>query len=117
LSGILFASVAISPFYKEPFSLCLIKDVFGFPCPGCGLTRAVLFLAHGDFRSALELNMNSLLVFCLLILFWLCMAFNVATHNEIKIQFTRLESFFLILLSVALTATGWIYNLQGNPWV
>jgi len=65
----------------------------------------------------MELNANSLLVFSLLILFWLHTAYNIATHNEIKVQFTRLESFFLILLTVAATASGWIYNLQNNPWV
>lgn len=117
LSGILFASAVISPFHREVFSLCLLKDVFGIPCPGCGLIRAFLFLAHGDLRSAMELNANSLLVFSIVVLLWLYSAFNALTHNEIKVRLTRMESFSLVTLSAIATASGWIYNLQRNPWV
>ncbi len=31
---------------------CPINLVFGVPCPGCGLTRAVLCIFHGDFSGA-----------------------------------------------------------------
>ena len=117
LSGILFASVVISPFHREVFSLCLLKDLFGIPCPGCGLTRAFLFLGHGDIRSATELNVNSLLAFPLVILLWLHAAFNAATHNEIKVHLTRIESISLVTLAAMAMASGWIYNLQRNPWV
>lgn len=117
LSGILLASVVIPPFHREFFSVCLLKDIFGIPCPGCGLTRAFLFLAHGDLRSAMELNANSLLVFSLVVLFWLHAAFNALTHNEIKVHLTRFESFSLVTFAAVATASGWIYNLQRNPWV
>ena len=30
--------------------------MLGFPCPGCGLTRATLALVHGDFAGALHLH-------------------------------------------------------------
>ena len=33
--------------YKCPF-----KALTGIPCPGCGMTRAVLFACKGDFRKA-----------------------------------------------------------------
>jgi hypothetical protein len=39
---------------RLPF--CPLASVFGVPCPGCGLTRATLALAHGDLRHALELH-------------------------------------------------------------
>jgi hypothetical protein len=32
---------------------CPILHVFGIPCPGCGLTRASLFLFHGDWHQAM----------------------------------------------------------------
>jgi hypothetical protein len=117
LSGILFASLVVSPFHREVFSVCLLKDVFGIPCPGCGLTRAFLFLAHGDLRSALELNANSLLVFSLVVLLWVHSAYNALTHNEIKVHLTRMESFSMATLAAIATASGWIYNLQRNPWL
>lgn len=40
--------------FRLPF--CPLASVFGVPCPGCGLTRATLALAHGELRHALQLH-------------------------------------------------------------
>jgi hypothetical protein len=47
----MFASIVL---FKLPF--CPLASVLGVPCPGCGLTRATLALAHGELRQALELH-------------------------------------------------------------
>lgn len=31
---------------------CVFRDCLGFPCPGCGMSRAVLALARLDFAAA-----------------------------------------------------------------
>ena len=37
----------------EKFMLpCLTKSIFGIDCPGCGLQRAVLLVAKGEFIAA-----------------------------------------------------------------
>lgn len=33
--------------------VCIIKNVTGIPCPGCGLTRAGVALLHGDLYQAM----------------------------------------------------------------
>ena len=35
---------------------CLWKTIFGFHCPGCGLTTALISLMKLDFRGAFESN-------------------------------------------------------------
>lgn len=35
---------------------CLWKTIFGFHCPGCGLTTAFISLMELDFRKAFESN-------------------------------------------------------------
>ncbi len=40
----------------EGLPLCFIKQISGFFCPGCGLTRAFSFLFKGDFHHALLMN-------------------------------------------------------------
>ena len=31
---------------------CMSRAVFGLRCPGCGLTRSIIHLAHGDWRAS-----------------------------------------------------------------
>lgn len=35
-------------------TLCFFKNIYGAPCPGCGLTRAYLSLVRGEFFLALR---------------------------------------------------------------
>lgn len=36
--------------------LCPLQNMWGIPCPGCGLTRATVALAQGDVARALHLH-------------------------------------------------------------
>jgi hypothetical protein len=36
--------------------LCPFRLATGLPCPGCGLTRSWVYIAHGDFGAALRAN-------------------------------------------------------------
>ncbi len=35
---------------------CWSYSVFGVKCPGCGLTRSIVYLAHGDWRASWEMH-------------------------------------------------------------
>ncbi|MGH7191968.1 MAG: DUF2752 domain-containing protein, partial [Candidatus Saccharimonadales bacterium] len=39
------------PNYPLPH-LCMSRSLFGLSCPGCGLTRSFIRLAHGDWQAA-----------------------------------------------------------------
>ncbi|HEY4261047.1 MAG TPA: DUF2752 domain-containing protein [Schlesneria sp.] len=47
---------------------CGMQIMFGRPCPGCGLTRSFIHLAHGDWRRSLAIHrigwLLALLVVC-----------------------------------------------------
>jgi hypothetical protein len=47
---------------------CVSRYVFGLPCPGCGLTRSFVSLAHGDLVESLRFNPAGVLLFALIAL-------------------------------------------------
>ena len=65
----IFLLVPTSWFESRP-SICLIRAVFGVRCPGCGMTRAISCVFHGDFKKAFSYNKLVVLVFPLLCYTW-----------------------------------------------
>ncbi|MGI6595846.1 MAG: DUF2752 domain-containing protein [Elusimicrobia bacterium] len=47
-------------------SICLYKNLFEIECPGCGITRAVLYVIHCRLSEAIALNKLIVIVFPLL---------------------------------------------------
>ncbi len=70
-AGFLAALFTFFALYQAPlvpeFRLCGFYWLTGWPCPLCGLTRAMSQLFHGHMRSAIELNALSPLVIVLLV--------------------------------------------------
>ncbi len=117
LAGILLISVLMPPFHEGGFTVCLFKNAFSIPCPGCGMTRAILFLGHGDICEAITLNPNSLLVFLIIGCLWLNKTIQIFTGKSVKVQLTHNERIMVYVMSGFLMITVWIYNLALNPWV
>jgi len=53
----IFVGSALLPYsWIEGSNLCYLKSLFGFDCPGCGLTRAFSYLFKGEFRQSIQMN-------------------------------------------------------------
>jgi hypothetical protein len=50
------AGSLIEPWGAAELSLCWFRRISGLPCPGCGLTRAVISLARGELVRSLEFH-------------------------------------------------------------
>lgn len=46
----------VRPVVTEGPVLCPVRLGIGLPCPGCGVTRAFSFMAHGEFGRAIQFN-------------------------------------------------------------
>lgn len=42
--------------FNLPSWQCPIRSALGVPCPGCGLSRATIEIAHGDWQKALTIH-------------------------------------------------------------
>ena len=62
-------------YYPESntYSVCIIKNISGFPCPSCGATRAVQLLFKGDFMGSIFMNPFGIIISAILTLlpFWI----------------------------------------------
>lgn len=72
LGGTLFLALKDAPTLEQGPSLCLIKNISGHNCPGCGTTRAIAAVLRGEFTQAFAFNRLIILTFPLLalVLLW-----------------------------------------------
>ncbi len=68
-------------------SVCLIKNITGHECPGCGMTHAILNIFHGNFTQAFYYNKLVIVIFPLLSYIWL---------KTIAVSYKKLTSDFKI---------------------
>lgn len=54
----------------NPFTFCLFTNLTGHRCPGCGMTRAVFCVLHGELAEAWACNRLVVVVFPLLAWYW-----------------------------------------------
>ncbi len=55
------------PGWQTPLpEICMSHRLFGFPCPGCGLTRSTLAMVRGDLPAAFAFNPAGPFVFALI---------------------------------------------------
>ncbi len=52
-------------------SLCIHYLITGKQCYGCGTTRAIQHLIHGEFTKAWQFNKLSFIIFALLLYLWI----------------------------------------------
>lgn len=84
---------------------CPARQWFGYTCPGCGLTRSFIHLAHGDLAASLRCNRVG----------WLLMALTAA---QIPYRLLALSRFGYVLPAGVTRVTGalMIAILVGN-WI
>ena len=56
---------------NKQHSICLIKNIFGVECYGCGITRAIISGVQLDFIKAIEYNKMVIIVLPLFINEWI----------------------------------------------
>ncbi len=91
---------------------CAMHTRFGIDCPGCGLTRSFIHLAHGDVQSAWRLNPASLLVFAFVASqIPLALAHLLAVPGRFFSTWTWWNERALILLLIVLFVQ-WLWRLM-----
>jgi hypothetical protein len=103
------ASSRTSGFTQGPI-VCPVRLLTGFPCPGCGTTRAIGAISSGDFEQAWSLNPIAFLVCAIAI----TCALKITPLNRLILQVSNLfrsrstsnQVAFLLLLYVFVWMTA-----------
>jgi hypothetical protein len=97
---------------NNPYPRCLLKQLTGIDCPGCGGTRAVYSLLHGDVAGAADHNV---LAFVALPLIAYLVARFVLARFEIDLPAPRMtRSLAWAMVAVTLVFTL-VRNIPGWP--
>jgi hypothetical protein len=91
---------------------CLVKYTTGFDCPGCGGTRALFYLLHGDVAAAARAHL--MLVFATPFLVYLYIAW--AAGSVVKTKW--LPKLYLSPLTISIFLAAWgVFSVVRNlPW-
>ena len=88
--------------YLPTVSLCPFHAVTGFPCPGCGMTRAMICLGQLKVKEAIGFNLFSAPLLILMILYVWPGKFPFFMHHKV---------FSIIMLIVVIFV--WLMRLAG----
>ena len=96
------------------YPICYFRVVTGLNCPGCGITRAIHQLLHGNIAAAARLNL--LLVLCLPFSAWWAIRNGAAWIQGQPMAFSIRPLWIWTFLAVASVFTV-IRNLPGFEWL
>lgn len=91
---------------------CSVRLLFGFRCPGCGMTTSWAHFVRGQFAESVRVNIGGFLlaVFSLVVAFFALRTFWTAGLPSVRIQ----QAATLTLIAIALvTGVDWLTRLFG----
>lgn len=94
-------------------AFCPLLRLTGVPCAGCGLTRAFLFLLHGEFARAAYINP---MAYALLAVLLYCAYFRYIRGSKIK-EFRILLTCLVTVMLIFYVIRMYLYFPDRVPYV
>lgn len=97
--------------------VCSFRRWSGHPCPGCGLTRSFISLAHGEFGAAWSFNPAGILLFALVasqIPYRAVQIWRIRTGRS-ELRWTRLAFYLTWIVVVAMILQWMVRLILGLP--
>lgn len=97
--------------------LCTAKRMFGWSCPGCGLTRSVVHSAHGRLGKAFQMNPAGPLFFLVFVLQVPWRIWRLVGHRNFEQQSSAIHPvvhFFtgggFAIVAIVATLVQWVFR-------
>lgn len=98
LPALLAASFLYFPYCTTGPVFCPIALLFGLPCPGCGLTRALGHATHGHFRESFEFHPIWPLIAGYFTFVWIVKIIETRREEPLKLPVYKIGGTALIVL-------------------
>jgi hypothetical protein len=85
LAGAGLAVLALLPAAGLGVPVCMLRAATGIPCPGCGLTRGLTALVHGDLAAAWAFHPFALLLSAQGLLAWLAAGWPLLRGRALRV--------------------------------
>ena len=98
-------------------SVCMIKNVSGYPCPACGISRSIVYLLHGEVSQAFMTNPLGFLGLGMLLVFTVLQIIDIRNKKTWSSSLIRYLEVFLMKRAVIITFAllmifNWLWNIQ-----
>ncbi len=106
--------IFIFTLYTFNIRMCLIYNLFKIPCTGCGITRSIISLLHGDILLSLKYN---ILGIPLVILFIICVIwelYDIKNNKKTLKKFINKNSKIIIFICVIVSIICFIRNINNT---
>jgi hypothetical protein len=125
--GIIGASITLMiPFFLMLFdqsnhletdqSLCPLKMLSGFPCPGCGITKSLVYFYEGDLQKSLYYHILGpfVIVFCIVTIAVLLTELITKKEYFNKLLFNKKLAYGLAIFLASYHFIRIIYFIRNN---
>ena len=114
LPALLAASFLYFPWCHTGPVLCPTALIFGLPCPGCGLTRALGHATHGQFREAFENHTIWPLLLAYLVFLWIYQVVETVRGEPPKLPTYKIAATAIfVLLGFWVVRLVWFFAHHG----
>jgi hypothetical protein len=112
---------------EQAQSLCVFKMLTGLPCPGCGITKSLIFLYQGDLDKSLHYHLFGLPLVLTCLFFIILLSFELITKRTYfrSLFYSRpiayalallLAGYHLVRLFYFLSTTTFQEIARGTIW-
>ncbi len=94
---------------------CLFKNATGIPCPGCGMSRASVFLINGQFINAFKMNALIYIVTLIVLVIFGVLIVDIMSNKQNFRKITKFKfSFKYQIIIFIVIILNWINNIINN---
>lgn len=113
VGGYFFVGVSAYLQTQNHPTVCIFKNITGYPCAGCGITRGTILLFRGQFIESILLNPVAIVINVFAIFTFVMISRDLLLNKSDfhTLSTKKINPYFLAVL-VVLVILNWIWNIQ-----